>query len=178
MRTTVVLVLVALGVGAAPATARSHTINVARHSVSSIGDFRPGSDAHIAAAERAFGPSSSRRATSNSSCDVRWNRLRLKITFANFGAPGVSTCRSDIGLAQSFVVRGKRFRTWHGLRVGQRESSVRRRHSSARLRNGAWWLKSAVSPFGDGETEYAVLSATVKGGRVRALRGWIGAAGE
>jgi hypothetical protein len=76
-------------------------------------------------------------------------------------------------------VRGTRFRTWHGLRVGQRERAVKRRHPGAVFRKGAWWLKTAVSPFGDGDSEYAVLDAKIgPNGRVRVLRGWIGAAGD
>jgi hypothetical protein len=177
MRPIVVLVLIGLGLAAAPATAGSHTINVGRLSVSSIGDFRPSRDATIPAAERVFGPSSSRRAPSDSSCIVRWKRLKLEILFASFDAPGPSRCRGTIGRAQSFKVRGGRFRTWHGLRVGQREAAIRRRHSGAKLRKGAWWLKAAVSPFGDG-SEFAVLDAKVRNGRVSVMRGWIGAAGD
>jgi hypothetical protein len=36
---------------------------------------------------------------------------------------------------------------------------------------------TAVSPFGD-QSEYPVVNAIVSGGRVTALAGWIGAAGE
>jgi hypothetical protein len=82
-----------------------------------------------------------------------------------------------IGAVQSSTVRGSRFRTWEGLRVGQPSATIRERHRSARFRRRAWWLQAAVSPFGD-DSEYAVVSAIVSGGRVRALKGWIGAAGE
>jgi hypothetical protein len=177
MRRTVVLVLVILGLCAAPASA--YTIDVGRLSVSSIGDFRPSRDASIPAAERVFGPTSSRRETSASSCLVRWKRLRLEITFTSFDSPGPSRCRGTIGRAQVFKVRGKRFRTWHGLRVGQRERAVQRRHPGAKFRKGAWWLKTAVSPYGDPGTEFPVLDAKIgPNGRVRVLRGWIGAAGD
>jgi hypothetical protein len=177
MRRTVVLALLAFGFTAAPASA--YTIDVGRLSVSSIGDFRPSRDPSIPAAERVFGPASSRRETSTSSCLVRWKRLRLEITFTSFDTPGPSRCRGTIGRAQVFKVRGTRFRTWHGLRVGQRERAVQRRHSGAEFRKGSWWLKTAVSPFGDGDTEYAVLDAKIgPNDRVRVLRGWIGAAGD
>ena len=177
MRSTVVLVLFVLVLHASPAAA--HTINVGRFSVSSIGDFRPSRDATIPAAERVFGPASSRRATSSSSCLVRWKRLGLglEMTFTSFDVPGPSRCRGTIGLAQSFKVRGKAFRTWHGLRVGQREAAVRRRHPGAKFRRGAWWLKTVVSPIGDG-SESPVVDAKVSDGRVSVLRGWIGSAGD
>jgi hypothetical protein len=178
MRRTAVLVLIALGLAAEPAAARSHTINVAGDHVSGIGDFRPGSDPHVGAAVRAFGRPSVRRETSDSSCVVRWKRLGLEINFVNLGAPGFPTCRSDIGKAQSFKVRGKRVRTWKGLRVGMRERAVQRRHPSAEFRAGAWWLKTAVSRIGD-PTEFAVVDARIgPRGRVRVIRGWIGAAGD
>lgn len=175
MRSTVVLVLFVLALSASPAAA--HTINVGRFSVSSIGDFRPSRDATIPAAERVFGPASSRRETSSSSCLVRWKRLGLEMVFASFDVLGPSRCRGTIGQAQSFKARGRAFRTWHGLRVGQRESAVRRRHPGATFRRGAWWLKTVVSPIGDG-SESPVVDAKVSAGRVSVLRGWIGAAGD
>jgi hypothetical protein len=179
MRRTVVLVLVAVGLLAVPSSASAaFTINVGRFSVSSIGDFRPSRDASIPAAERVFGPASSRRENSDLSCIVRWKRLGLEILFTSFDSPGPSRCRGTIGRAQTFKVRGKRFRTWHGLRVGQPESAVKRRHPGARFRRGAWWLKTAVSSFGDPDAEFAVVDAKVKDGRVSVLRGWIGAAGD
>jgi hypothetical protein len=178
MRRTVVLVLIACGLGVAAAPAPAFTINVARFSVSSIGDFRPSRDASIPAAERVFGPTSSRREIGGSACRVRWKRLGLEILFTSFDAPGPSRCRGTIGLAQSFKVRGKRFRTWHRLRVGQREAAVKRRHPDAKFRQGSWWLSSAVNPIGDG-TESPVVDAKIgPGGRVSVIRGWIGAAGD
>jgi hypothetical protein len=110
-------------------------------------------------------------------CVVRWKRLKLQMVFVSFG--GGSVCDDDVGRAQTFGVRGERFRTWKGLRVGQREASVKRRHPAAEFRTGAWWLKTAISPVGDGRSEYAVVDAKIGSkGRVRVLRGWIGAAGD
>jgi hypothetical protein len=103
----------------------------------------------------------------------------IRVYFANFGVAGAgqSTCSPAVGLAQSFTVRGRRFRTWKGLRPGARSSSVRERHPSARFRRGSWWLRTAQSRFGD-ESDYPVVEALVSGGRVRVRRGWTGAAGE
>ena len=177
MRTSIVLLaVVGLALAAAPASA--HTINVTRFSVSSIGDFRPSSDPSIPAAERVFGPASSRREIGDTSCRVRWRRLGLEILFTSFDTVGPSRCRGTLGRAQSFKVRGKRFRTWHGLRVGQREAAVKRRHPGAKLRKGWWWLSSAVNPIGDGSESPVVEAKIGPGGRVRAIRGWIGSAGD
>jgi hypothetical protein len=180
MRRTVLPVLIVLGLLAAPSAASAaFTINVGKFSVTSIGDFRPSRGASIPDAVRVFGPTSSRRENSNLSCIVRWKRLRLEILFTSFDSAGPSRCRGTIGHAQSFKVRGKRFRTWHGLRVGQREAALKRRHPSAVFREGAWWLATATSPFGDPNAEFASLDAKIgPNGRVRIMRGWIGAAGD
>jgi hypothetical protein len=176
-------VLLALSMGAAtPAAGQSpsvHTIRTSDGSVARIGPFRPSRDPTVGAAVRAFGRPTSRTLTSPESCRVEWRRLRLRIVFVNLGgnAPGQTTCGASSGRAQSFTVRGSRFRTWAGLRVGRPSAEIRTRHPSATFRDGAWWLRTAVSPFGD-ESEYAVVSAIVAGGRVRALAGWVGAAGE
>jgi hypothetical protein len=173
----------ALMLAAIPAStagaASSYTIETSRGFVARIGAFHPSRNPTIAAAQRVFGAPSSRKLTSDNSCLVEWRRLRLRITFANFGGhgPGQTTCSSSVGRAQSFTARGSRMRTWEGLRVGARSSTITERHHSAEFREGGWWLRTAVSPFGD-ESEYAVVSALVSQGRVNVLVGWIGAAGE
>jgi hypothetical protein len=170
---------------AASAPAAAHTINVAGGSVgghvSSIGDFRPSSDPTIAAAARVFGRPSSRTRTSDISCDVRWRRLRLKITFASFGGipPGQTACSNRTTKAQTFRVRGRRFPTWKGLRVGNRESRVQELHPRARFRGGRWWVHTTRSIVGDPTSRFPVVEAFVNSaGRIRAIRGWIGAAGD
>ena len=164
--------------GSARASASKFTIRIAKGSVTRIGAFRTRRDATIGAAIRVFGPPSSQK-LEGEGCQVDWRRLRLRIYFANFGghAPDQTTCSPSVGLAQSFTVRGRRFRTWKGLRPGDRSSAVRRRHPNAAFRRGTWWLRTAVSRIGT-ESEYAVVEALVSGGRVGVLRGWIGAAGD
>jgi hypothetical protein len=175
---------VAVLLGAA-APAGAFTINVAGGKVgghvSGIGDFRPGVDPSIAAASRVFGRPSSRELTTDNSCDVRWARLRLRITFANFGlpGPGQTVCSDRASNAQTFRVRGRRFRTWNGLRVGASEERILELHPRAEFRQGSWWLKKTISPFGAGDVEFAVVDAPLtRDARVRAIRGWIGAAGD
>jgi hypothetical protein len=181
-RATIPLAVAATLAVSAPAAA--HTINVAGGNVgghvSSIGKFRPSSDPTIAAAKRAFGRPSSRTRTSELSCDVRWSRLRLRITFTNFGGvgPGESICDDRASSAQTFAVRGPRVRTWRGLRVGQREERVLERHPNAEFRRGRWWIRTTRSVVGGGG-EFPVVDATVNAaGRIKAIRGWIGAAGD
>jgi hypothetical protein len=179
------LPIAAMATLAAAAPASAHTIDVGggnvRGHVSSIGDFRPSSDPTIAAAAGVFGRPSSRSRTSDISCDVRWKRLRLKITFVSFGGipAGRSACSDRATKAQTFRVRGRRFPTWNGLRVGARESRVRELHPSARFTGGRWWVKTTHGIAGDPTSRFAVVEAFVgDAGRIRAMRGWIGAAGD
>jgi LppP/LprE lipoprotein len=159
--------------------APSFTIRASGGTVTRIGRFRPRQDATIAAGERVFGPASSKDLGKYNDCRVTWRRLRLRIDFTNFGGhrPGQTTCSPSVGLSQSFSVRGRRFRTWHGLRVGQSSDSILDHHPNAEFRHNSWWLKTAVSPFGD-QSQYPVVNAVVGRGRVTVIAGWIGAAGE
>jgi hypothetical protein len=161
----------------AAAAAPAFTIRAAGFQVYRVGPFRPRRDATIAAAVRAFGETSSRRSPGAGACTVRWSALRLKIIFANFGAPGNDPCGDDIGLAASFTARSGRFRTWRGLRVGAPVSRIRARHPNASRHRRTYWLKTGVSPYGDGG-RVPVVRARVAGGRVTALMGYIGAAGD
>lgn len=157
----------------------SFTLRTADGAVARIGAFHPSRSPKLAAAIRVFGKPTSRKLTSENSCQVDWRKLRLRIVFANFGARGhrQTTCTSSVGRAQTFTARGSRFRTVRGLRPGASSKSIPTRHPNAEFRQGSWWLVTAVSPFGD-ESEYPVIRAIVGGGRVRALAGFIGAAGE
>jgi hypothetical protein len=185
MRARTLIPAAALATLAASAPASAHTINVAGGKVgghvSSIGDFRPSSDPTIAAAARVFGRPSSRTRTSDLSCDVRWRRLRLRITFTNFGGvpPGQTICGNRASKAQTFRVRGRRFPTWKGLRVDDAESRVQELHPKARFRGGRWWIQTTRSLVGDPSSRFPVVEAFVNdAGRIRAIRGWIGAAGD
>jgi hypothetical protein len=147
-------------------------------SVTRIGAFSPRRDPTIGAARRVFGRPSA-LTLRGGSCVVTWRRLGLRIVFANFGGtlPGQTTCTSSVGRAQAFTTRGPRFRTSRGLQVGDPSSRILDRHPDAEFREAVWWLVDAESPFGDGGA-YPSLRAVVSGGRVVALGGWIGAAGE
>ena len=148
--------------------------------VSRIGSFLPTRNPRLSAAIRAFGQPSSRKLTRRT-CRVEWRRLRLRITFENFGAarPKETTCTPSVGRAQSFVARSPRFRTVNDLRVGQPTSAIRAKHPAAEFQPAGFWaVVLARFPFGDGAAPRPVLNALVSGGRVIALTGYIGGAGE
>jgi len=167
----------ALALSPSNATAVSgYTIKTNNGSVARIGPFRPSKDPTLSAAQRVFGPASTvKNIYGLSGCRVDWKRFRLRITFVNLG--GQDACSPTYGFAQTFTVRSSRFRTWGGLRVGNRSSTILDKHPWAEYRGDKWWLTSAYSPFGD-EEEYPVVSAITRGGHVRSISGWIGAGGE
>jgi hypothetical protein len=179
--------LLAIGVLAAPmagappveAQTRPFAVVTREYYVSRIGPFRPSENPRLSAAIRAFGRPSETR-LQGGTCSVSWRSLRLKILFENFGGqlPGQTTCTPSVGKAQSFVARGSRFRTVEGLRVGQSSSEIPERHPDAEFRDGFWAVVTAVFPFGENAEESPVLSALTRRGRVVALAGYIGGAGE
>ncbi len=180
--------LLGLAVPAQAQAARTYTIRTQHATnslfpgyVSRIGDFRPGRNPTIAAAQRVFGKPIRRHLSRYGTCTVRWHRPLLTIYFENYGgvAPGSgeTTCTPRVGQAQSFVARGRRFETRRGLHVGDSRDTLLELYPSADHRKGGWWLDTAVSPFGD-QSEYAVLLARMSNGRVSEFQGLIGAAGE
>ena len=108
---------------------------------------------------------------------MRRRKLGLKIVFANFGSPGVSTCRAAVGPAQSFVATGPGFATATGLAPGQPSTQIKALYPATTFEDGAWTLLRAASPYGDG-SESPVLRAFAEGGQVASIAGWIGGAGE
>ncbi len=64
-----------------------------------------------------------------------------------------------------------------GIRVGSRSSSIPKRHRSAAFVDDVWWIATAILPYATTRRSRR-FTAIVAGGRVRALRLWIGAAGD
>lgn len=155
------------------------TIVTRDYYVSRIGTFRPQKNPLLSAARRSFGRPTQVQLKGRT-CRVSWRSMRLRIDFENFGGtlPGETACTPSVGRAQSFVARGTRFRTTEGLRVKQPTSEILERHPSAVFAGGFWAIVSAQFPFGSSEEESPVLTALPRDGRVSALTGYIGGAGE
>jgi hypothetical protein len=185
------LLLTAWLLPAAAGEARTHTIVPGKYAVKRIGDFRTSGKAGghwvrptLRKAMRAFGTPSNSFQNGSGGCVVKWKRLGLRIEFYNFGGDPRGTCHPDGGYAQSFSVEQRRkVRTWNGLRVGMTENQLVNRHPYATyVEDDEWyddgyWLKTEISPFGD-NSEYPVVSAYERGGRIWRIAGWIGGAGE
>ena len=180
---TVALALVALVVPAG-AQARPYELK-ARGSaksfgaVQAIGDFKPGSDATLAAAIDVWGePASARSVYRGTGCKVAWPGLGVRITFVNLGGGG-SACKPDLGRAQAArVLRDERWHTARGLHVADGLRRLKRLYPGASRHGRAYWLVTGRSLFGPQPTRYAVLAATVRNGKVSSFTLSIGAAGE
>ena len=171
LRRTVLLALVVAIVPAA-ASARSLTIRVNSDGfVSRLGPLHPLRHPFLRDARAAFGTPTSVRA-SRGECRARWAPLRLKTLFTSFG--GISDFCGE-GRLQTAVVRSRVWRTWKGLRVGMRSSRIPELHPAAEFTRGKWVI-ATQSLFGSERAP--TVSAHVRGGRVRALSLFIGAAGD
>jgi len=177
------LALLAAAAALSPPTAAAgsptYTIRTSDGFITRIGPMRTSSvdGPTLANASRIFGRPSVVDPVGDGSdaCVVEWRRLRLRATFANFGID--SACAPRGGRLQAATIRSSRFRTTRGIRVGSRSSAIPERHRGAEFVDGIWWIASATSPYGDNE-EFATIAAVVRDGRVRALRLWVGAAGD
>lgn len=175
---TVGVLTFVLAATASPSYSRDYTIRASNGAVAAIGTFHPSRNPTLRAAIAAFGNPTSRKARYGvTGCRVKWRRLKLTIEFANYGGNAQGACADSVGLAQSFVARSPRFRTWAGLRPRARSRTIVDKHPSAEFRQGSWWLRSAYSGIGEGG-DYPVVRALVHAYRVTALVGVIGAAGE
>ena len=182
MRTAAVLLMLALGLAAAPAAGARSFVIEARGSADSvgtvkrIGDYRPARHPRLAAALRAYGEPTSMSGAGSESCRVSWRELGLTMLFANFGA--VDACDPDEGLAQRAIVkRRKRWHTQRGLHIGDHLRKLDRLYPGIEPRAGGFPLVTAFNVFA-GEGRYTVLGARVRLSRVRAFVLFIGQAGD
>lgn len=167
-----VLLAVVVALLPAAAQARSLTIKVdSRGFVSQLGSLHPLRHPFLRNARAAFGVPTT-VSPSRGECRARWAKLRLKALFTSFGAIS-NFCRD--GRFQTAVVRSRVWRTWKGLRVGMRSSRIPELHPNAEFTRGKWVL-ATQSVFGAEPSP--TVTAQVRGGRVRALSLFIGAAGD
>lgn len=170
------------GAAATASAAKSFTIRTNEDDrIVRIGDFRtqrpnrPGG--LLSGAIKEFGRPSSRASRgSGNDCTVKWKRLKIKAVFVNYGVGG-SACRAKFGKLQTMVVKGRRFRTTAGVRVGTASDQVPVKHPDAERRRSSWWIASVFLPFGDGSHQ-PTIKAVVGNGKVSALKLYIGAGGE
>ncbi len=167
----------------ASATQNRLVIRTDPRGVQSLGPWRVRRDPTLGRASERFGAPSSKRRRYDEACRVAWRPIGLVVLFANFGLG--NPCRPEEGLAQRVVIRGsngEEWRTRRGLRLGQREQAIPRRHRSAvRKSPRSWWIVTGRTLIGDCPAEgcrYPVLEARVRDSRVRSFRLFVGAAGD
>lgn len=155
---------------ASPAAAGQRTIKISQSKrILSVGAFALGSDPYVRAAVVAFGaPSSVAESGGGNGCNIHWLGRGLRITFANFGAPGRSACEADIGKAQFIRVGGSNAAGWHtnrGLYIGATRRTMHRKYRARRIGRGRYRLLGRPSPYAPGKT-HEVLGARIANGRV------------
>ena len=147
-----------------------------------IGTFAVKADGTLGGAIKAFGkPGSIRR--QGLSCTAGWRNYGLTIYFYNLG--GQNPCALRSGHFGRAVMRGSRWRTASGLRVGMPVSAILRYHPRAPWYAGirgywpsGWWLVTSTSPYGPGDALYPGLLAEARNARVYAFHVRYQAGGE
>lgn len=138
-----------------------------------IGTFRVKADGTLNGVIRAFGQPDTLRG-GGISCKAVWRSHGLTISFYNLG--GQNACTPNGGHFSQAVMRGERWQTASGLRVGMPARVIRRFHPRAKWHPGlrhywpaAWWLVTRTYPFGSG-SEYPGLLAETRNRRVFGFR--------
>ena len=157
--------LVALVAAALVPAAGAHVIRADNR----IDDFAVKQDGSLRGAIRALGQPSRIVSTSSITCRVSWRGLGVRMGFYNLG--GADACSPRFGRFSHAVVRGLRWRTERGLRVGDPVRRLRALYPNARFRSRVpyavgWWLVARTSPNGG---RYPGLLARIRDGRVSAL---------
>ena len=133
-----------------------------------IGTFAVKRDGRLRGLVAAFGrPSSLRRSKlSGRICHAVWRPLGLHVVLYTLGAR--NPCGLRVARFGSATMRGPRWRTSVGLRIGDTVARLRRLYPRAKRVGSSWALVVRRSPFGVGSTYSAVTAATARG-RVVAL---------
>lgn len=152
-----------------------------RNTVSWIGPWRI-RDPSLRRAIQVFGRPSSQRAVwpgfaggAVRDCEVTWSWLGLRVLFTTLDIePGACNPNKVIWIAR---VTSKQWRTWRGLRVGDRYGQIRAHHPRASLHHGIWWLATFRVPWGN-RSLVPTVTATTHAGRVNGFGIWVQAQGE
>jgi hypothetical protein len=139
-------------------------------------------DVGIRRAIQVFGRPSSQRAVwpgfaggAVRDCEVTWSWLGLRVLFTTLDIePGACNPNRVIWIAR---VTGHQWRTWRGLRVGDRYSQIRAHHPRASLHHGIWWLATFRVRWGN-RSLVPTVTATTRAGRVNGFGIWVQAQGE
>ena len=129
-------------------------------------------------AMREFGrPASRTRRYGRTACRVVWKRAQVLAWFGNLG--GRQACDRRYGLFSYATLRSRRFATREGLRVGMTVDELRLMYPEVERVRNSWWLAEAPCRIGScPDPYYPTVEAISAGGKVRAFRVTVGAAGD
>jgi hypothetical protein len=174
---------------AAPAFARANYVitvarpNVDSGSVSQVGAWSM-SVPTLARAMHVFGAPSSTSAVRPgfanapgvADCAVTWAPIGLKALFTTLGIdPGACNPAKRLSVV---TITSRRWRTWRGLRVGDRTNLILTREPRATFDGRAWQLASVHSPIGSEPGLVPTVIAIPNHGRISAFRLIVRAQGE
>lgn len=160
-----------------------------------IGDYRVEEDPTLRGATSVFGePSQCRILPVTKFSSVRWKELGLRMEFGSYGSypRGGNACTSRANARLSRVyIRGARWRTSRGLRIGDTQQRLTELYPYANHvratdvdwagadpeRWRGWWLVVRVTHLGEFHA-YPALLATTKRGRVSEFVVHVGAEGD
>jgi hypothetical protein len=136
-----------------------------------IGHFAVKRNGTLSGAQAAFGDPTSIVRGRYQNCRVSWRSAGLSMQFYNLG--GQDACEPEYGYFSRAIMRGSRWRTAVGLRIGAPTRRIRHYYPRAVWHPGerhywpsGWWLVVRPSPFGPGDVPYPALLAETRNGRV------------
>jgi hypothetical protein len=141
----------------------------------SIGSFAVKANGTLGGATRAYGEPDSLRKRYGATCTATWRLYQLTIAFYNLG--GGDPCTPRGGKFSRAIMRGQRWRTSKGLRVGMPSARIQRFYPKAMWHRGfrgywptGWWLVTRPSIYGPDATHYPGLLAETRSGRILSLQ--------
>lgn len=164
MRTAVAVAVLTL---LAPPAARAQAPSFVIRQDKQIGSFAVQQDGTLGGAVRAFGKQTTLRRTA-SGCLAAWRPYGLTIELYNLA--GQDPCSRRFGLFARGIMRGPRWRTARGLRIGAPAQAIRSFHPRSSFQRGlpgiwpsGWWLVTRYSRIGGGGRYPALIAETRNG---------------
>jgi hypothetical protein len=135
----------------------------------------------LAEAIRAYGRPDVCSARAPSSVTALWRGIGLTASFYTLSTlpPGRTGCTYPQGIYLGrATLRGPRWRTSQGLRVGAPAGDIRDAHPTARRHGSSWWIYQNWNIFGVDPAYTPALTADIRRGKVASFTATVAAGGE